>query len=492
MKALVIGSGIGGLATGIRLRHLGFEVMILEKNKYPGGKLTELYMGDFRFDAGPSLFTLPHLVSELFELFEEDAERYFQYEKLEVICKYFYPDQTRIEAFSDIEDFANEIENNTSEKSATILKFLDKAAEIYGITSHVFLERSLHKIDTFLRKDTLDSVLKFHKINSFKRMHSVNAQVFNDERVVQLFDRYATYNGSDPYQAPATLNVIAHLEHNIGAFLPKGGIHSITQSLFELAKRQGIQFEFGKAVDKIRIENDKALGIEIDGRFESADLVVSNADVVNTYQKLLPDLRAPDRSLNQPRSSSALIFYWGMNRTFDQLDVHNILFSDDYKNEFNSIWKLQDIPDDPTIYIYVSSKMVPTDAPPYSENWFVMINVPPNYDQDWSQLIPKARASIIRKIGGMLQENIEESIICEEILDPLKIEQKTSSYRGALYGNSSNNMFAAFLRHPNFHRKIKNLYFCGGSVHPGGGIPLCLLSAKIIGDLVGRQTRDKK
>ncbi|MEI7504033.1 MAG: hypothetical protein WCJ61_12195, partial [Paludibacter sp.] len=178
--------------------------------------------------------------------------------------------------------------------------------------------------------------------------------------------------------------------------------------------------------------------------------------------------------------SSALIFYWGINRQFLELELHNILFSNDYKTEFDKIFKEQTLTNDPTVYLFISSKMVKNDAPEGSENWFVMINAPANNGQDWESLISEARKSIISKINKTFKIDIEQHIVCEQIGSPLTIEKNTLSQDGALYGSSSNSIFAAFLRHPNWLKNIKNLYFVGGSVHPGGGIPLCLASAKII------------
>ena len=206
-------------------------------------------------------------------------------------------------------------------------------------------------------------------------------------------------------------------------------------------------------------------------------------DVVPTYRKLLPYLKAPEKTLQQERSSSALIFYWGIKKEFSQLGLHNILFSEDYKTEFDHLFKHHTLYDDPTIYINITSKYEKKDAPKGSENWFVMINAPSNKGQNWDKMIPIARKNILNKLSRNLKINIEELIEFEDVLEPRTIESKTSSYQGALYGAASNNRYAAFLRHPNFHRKIDNLFFVGGSVHPGGGIPLCLLSAKIVDDL---------
>lgn len=164
--------------------------------------------------------------------------------------------------------------------------------------------------------------------------------------------------------------------------------------------------------------------------------------------------------------------------------MHNIFFSENYQKEFEAIWNEKTICSDPTVYINISSKCQENDAPKGAENWFVMINVPANEGQDWDELIAKARKNILEKLSRMLNRDIASLIVSEDILDPRSIEQKTASYQGSLYGTSSNNQFAAFLRHANFSSKIKDLYFVGGSVHPGGGIPLALLSAKIVDELI--------
>jgi phytoene dehydrogenase-like protein len=192
----------------------------------------------------------------------------------------------------------------------------------------------------------------------------------------------------------------------------------------------------------------------------------------------LPKQKAPKLYLKQEKSSSALVFYWSMNAQMKQLDVHNILFSNDYKGEFEYLQKGK-ISNDPTVYIYVSAKVAPQDAPEGKENWFVMINVPHDSGQDWVQLVAKAKQDIKNKLNKMLSIKLDDFIEHEEVLDPQLIERDTSSIGGALYGNSSNNIFAAFLRHPHQNKQIKQVSFVGGSVHPGGGIPLCLLSAKI-------------
>jgi phytoene desaturase len=305
-------------------------------------------------------------------------------------------------------------------------------------------------------------------------------QWFGHPKVVQLFDRYATYNGSSPYKTPATLRMIAHLEHNMGTFFPEKGMYEIVKTLTALAVRQGVEFHFNAWVEKVNTYDGNVTGIRVNGEDMSFDLVVSDVDIVNFYRSLLPEIPLPKKQLSLERSSSAVIFYWGINRTFPDLQLHNILFSEDYPEEFNHLFNTKTLSPDPTVYLFISSKMVKGDAPDGSENWYVMINAPENIGQDWGSMLASVRRDIIEKIKRTLKVDIEPHIVCEVAADPRSIERDTGSFHGSLYGLSSNNMMAAFNRHPNFHKKIKNLYFAGGSVHPGGGIPLCLASAKII------------
>ncbi len=483
-KVIVVGAGIAGISSSIRLAAKGYKVSVFEQNSYPGGKLTEISQDGFRWDAGPSLFTLPEQVDELFELAGEEARNHFNYIQLPVVCHYFWDDGMFLKAYADENAFANEVEKVLGVDSSKIKKYLQKSRFIYQTTAPVFLHQSLHKFKNYLNIKTLKGVLRMPRLGLFSLLHKENQRQLTHPRLVQLFDRYATYNGSDPYQAPAVLQSIPHLEFGQGAWFPKGGMISITNALTDLAKRQGVEFNFSQTVDEIVVEDSKVKGIMAGSQFIDSDLVVCNSDIIPAYRKLLSKENAPEKVLSQPRSSSALIFYWGINKIFKQLDMHNIFFSKGYKKEFELITEGNEISDDPTVYINITSNLQNSDAPEGCSNWFVMINVPGNKGQDWEKLIEESRKNIIRKLSKVLHDDVESHIISESVLDPRLIESKTSSFGGSLYGSSSNNLYAAFLRHANYSAKIKNLYFCGGSVHPGGGIPLCLQSARIVADLI--------
>lgn len=489
-NVVIIGAGIAGIATAIRLKNQGHKVSVFEANDYPGGKLSEFSEKGYRFDMGPSLFTMPHFIEELFNITNKSTNAYFQYKKKEVVCNYFFEDGTTFSALANEKKFAKNASKTFDVEEETVLNYFNSSKKKYDLTASLFLENSLHKTATYLNKDTLKAIFNVNSLDINTTLSNYNSKIFKDKRLVQFFNRFATYNGSSPYQTPGIMSMIPHLEQHFGTYFPKGGMHQITMCLFQLAKDIGVNFQFNKKVTQIITKNNSAAGISIDNQCIDADIVISNADIVPTYRHLLKQHKAPEKILEQPRSSSALIFYWGITKTFPQLDLHNIFFSEDYKTEFDYIFNKKDVHNDPTVYINITSKDEPSDAPKDCENWFTMVNVPSNTGQNWDEIIKRTRQNIITKLSKLLKEDISKLINFESVLDPRGIEYNTQSYQGALYGASSNNKYAAFLRHPNFKSSIKNLYFCGGSVHPGGGIPLCLLSGKIVANLIEKSSND--
>ena len=483
MKIGIIGAGIAGLAAAVRMAAHGYEVDVFEANPYPGGKLSEFRLGGYRFDAGPSLFTMPMYVDELYRLADPAKTPPLSYRRLDVVCHYFWEDGVRLHAHAAPEEFAREAADVLGVDPQAILRALADSRRKYELTGRTFLERSLHRPATWLSREVGSALLQLPSLDIFQSMHQVNQRQLQHPKLVQLFDRFATYNGSNPYRAPGILNIIPHFEHHFGAYFPQGGMHAITEHLYRLALEGGVRFHFEQPVSEIQVEKGRASALVVGERTLRYDRIVSNMDVFFTYRRLLPGQKAPERILAQEKSTSALIFYWGIRKEFPELGLHNIFFSEDYREEFDLLGRGR-ISDDPTVYVNITQKYESGDAPAGCENWFTMINVPYNSGQDWDALIARSRKNVLDKLSRILGRAIEPLIEEEALLDPRTIESRTNSHLGALYGTSSNDRMAAFLRHANFSSRIEDLYFCGGSVHPGGGIPLCLLSARIVDQLM--------
>jgi phytoene desaturase len=277
------------------------------------------------------------------------------------------------------------------------------------------------------------------------------------------------------------LNIISHVEYSIGGYYLNGGMIKLTEALYKLAEKKGVKFNFNSPVESIITENRHVKAIKVNGNITPAKKIVSNADVYSTYKYLLQDISSKEaiKYLNLEPSSSALVFYWGVKIHSENLETHNILFSGDYRKEFTELFDKKVLPEDPTVYIYISKKFSPQDAPDGEENWFVMINAPNGIFELGIKDLESIKKKILNKIRKLTGYDIMDRIVCEKVMTPRDIEYQTGSYKGSIYGISSNNRKAAFLRQRNRSRQYKGLYFCGGSAHPGGGIPLVILSGKL-------------
>ena len=477
-NAIVIGAGVAGLAAAVRLACNGYRVTVFEANNFIGGKINSKTIDGYRFDMGPSVFTGPEYIKELYDLCGEDFSE-FKYQKLSHTFNYFYPDGLNFHLSSNKEQLLNQLSENLNEDKTVLQNYLKKGEENYKAISPLFIESSLHRPKHLLNKKLIKALLNIPKYKLNSTMDEENRNTFKNPKTIQLFNRFASYNGSNPYQAPAMLNMIQHLELNVGAFLPEKGMVQIVNAIYDLAIKKGVEFNLNEPVTKINIENKQVKGVTTNKGKYIADILISNMDVTFTYEKLMPEIKKPLKTLRQEKSSSAIVFYWGIKKEFKKLGVHNILFSADYKKEYEDIFinKIQN--NDPTIYINITSKEIKTDAPEGCENWFVMTNSTINTGQNWEEEVKKVRQTFIKKINKTLNTDIENYITYEEVMHPGTIEQKYSGKSGSIYGNASNNKYATFYRHANFSKVIKGLYFVGVTVHPGGGIPLALNSAKI-------------
>ncbi|MBD3188519.1 phytoene desaturase, partial [Candidatus Bathyarchaeota archaeon] len=374
------------------------------------------------------------------------------------------------------------LQEQLHEPEGSFKKYFEYTTDIYSIAAPVFLYK---EIKIFSWK-AVKMLFQFRKLDAFRTMHESNKAHFTNPKTVQLFDRYATYTGSSPYKAPATLNIIPHVEHAYGGWLPKNGIHAIPEAMARVARENDVDIQLNSSVDSIVKEGKKVTGVKIGGEKHQCDIVVANSDVKATYHSLLGDRdsKMAKRYEQLEPSSSGLVFYWGMDCAFPEFSINNILFSDNYQEEFHELFESMHVPSKPTVYINITSKLIPTDAPRGCENWFVLVNAPCNVGQDWEAEIKKARNSVLEKIKETIGEDVSGHIMHEHLLSPVDIQRLTGSSQGSLYGISSNSRTAAFKRQSNNSKRYKNLYFAGGSAHPGGGIPMVTLSGKICSRLI--------
>lgn len=481
----IVGAGIGGLAAAARLAHAGARVTVFEQAAQAGGKATSTTLGGYRFDTGPSLFTLPEVFRAFFERLGRNLDKYLQPIPLAPLCGYGFADGTRLDSYSDRARFAAELEAAGVAQAAELEAYLERSARLWEWAGELFLTRSLHEPATYASRRGLKALLHAAQLSPFTSLHAANARAFADPRAAQLFDRYATYNGSSPFRTPATMRIIPHVEYAFGGYALKGGIVALPRALERVARECGAEFRLGARVERIVVENGRCRGVEAGGEFFPAEIVLSNADVLSTYRTLLGEPEAPEarRTARLEPSSSGLVFLWGVARSFPRLRVHNIFFSGDYRAEFDAIFGALDLPANPTIYVNVTSKVEAADAPPGGENWFVLLNAPRNAGQDWPTLAARARQAVLARLSRALGCDLAPLIAEEKIIAPPDIERDTGSTCGSLYGIASHSPISAFLRHPNRSRRIGGLYFAGGSAHPGGGMPLALLSGMLAADL---------
>jgi phytoene desaturase len=475
---IIIGAGIGGLSTAIRLAAAGEHVLVLEKNEQVGGKMYQVQVDDYTWDTGPSVITMPQVFEELFATAGRRLDEYVTLEPVDPLTRYFYPDGVVIDASSDPARMAVQIGQLEAQDVEGYRQFLAYAARLHRITGPVFIYDRPPSWRSFLRVPVGD----WFKADGLRTMDKAISNYVRSPHLRQLLGRFATYVGASPYQAPATLNVIAHVELSGGVFYPKGGVYQMARAFERLASELGVIIQANSEVSEIDIVGRRARGVRLaNGDHLPAKAVISNLDVTTTYDRLLPGIEA--RAPQEP-SCSGFVLLLGVNKEHPSLAHHNIFFSSDYPAEFEAIFGQGQPAQDPTIYVAITSKKDADHAPPGSENWFVLVNAPAVSEAyDWRSQASHYRDLILDKLAQRGYD-LRAAIRSEQILTPLDLAQGSGAWRGALYGASSNDRLAAFRRPHNRSKNITGLYFVGGTTHPGGGVPMVTLSGKVTAELV--------
>ena len=475
---IIIGAGIGGLSAAIRLAIAGRDVIIFEQNANPGGKMSRLQAEGFTWDRGPSVITMRHVFEELFKSAGHRLEDYLELEPVDPLTRYFYPDGSVLDATRDLPRMLAQIQAMEPRDVEGYLNFLAYAARLHRITGPVFIYDQPPTWRSFLRVPFKDWL----RFDGLRSMDAAIRSYLKDPKLQQFFGRFATYVGASPYLAPATLNVIAHVELNQGVWYPRGGVYQIALALSRLATELGVQIHYKNQVARILVENGQLSGVELStGEHIPAKQVISNLDATSTLQTLLGQTGIHQKV---EVSGSGFILLLGVARQHPELAHHNIFFSSNYVREFEQIFG-QGVPaDDPTIYVAITSKTDSQHAPQGCENWFVLVNAPPLGPHfDWPSQSDAYRQLLFNRLSARGYD-LRPVLRYQAMFTPKDLQHETGGWLGALYGASSNNRWAAFKRPHNRHKRINGLYFAGGSTHPGGGVPMVTLSGKVVAEMV--------
>ncbi|QTH43884.1 phytoene desaturase [Cohnella sp. LGH] len=486
-KVIVIGAGVAGLATAIRLQHAGYQVEIYEKESLPGGKMNRIETGGYKFDLGPTIVMMPELYREIFELCGRNPDDYIPMERLDPMYRVYYSDipDAPYDISSDLVELAKTIEKISEEDMEGFFLYLHEIYKRFMVAKTSIIQRPFRKSRDFYNLAMLKKALK---LKTFDTADHFMSKYMKNERLKQMISFQTLYIGISPFKSPSFYTMIPMLQFLYGVWFIKGGMYTMAQSMEKLFKELGGTILFNKNVQEICIHNRKATGIVVDGQNVSADFVVCNADFPYAMKNLVKDRAAKGKYTNKKidkmkYSCSCFLLYLGMNRKYEEIEhVHNFIFNEDLKKNLDDIFAGNKLTN-ASFYVYIASKMDASLTPDGKDGLYILMPVSnlaaANYS--WNEeTIRDYRSYILntlKKIRGF--ENIDQEIVTETCITPLDFESKFNAYNGATFGlmpvlSQSNHM-----RPQSKAKDCEQLYFTGSSTHPGAGVPIVLLSARI-------------
>ncbi|ADU32225.1 phytoene desaturase family protein [Evansella cellulosilytica] len=472
--AVIIGGGLGGLSAAIKLQATGWQVTLLEKNNDVGGKLHEVVIGSHHFDFGPNTITMPHVFREVVQDAGENPDDYFTFEKLDVHTKNVFADRSSFYFSSEKERMKEELLKLDPFAADKYEDYLMEVENLYSLARQHFFHRTFSSWKDYLSLPLAKAMARVKPLTTLDAFHQ---QFFKDARVRYAFNRYATYIGSSPYTTPATFGLIGHLELVDGVYFTRGGNHRIALGFLKLAKKLGVTLLTNTEVTKLEVKDQRIVAAITDKEQRiTGDKFILNGDLLTQFPRLVDKQHRPHFSLKHVQPSiSAFVIMAAMKTRLD-LHHHHVFFGENPKREFTQLFDDQKFGDDPTIYICTSSKTDETLSPD-GDNLFILVNAPPlsadlNEKREPSFVIKERIYDQLEKRGLAIRDNVVNDIT----VDPTTIAAKFHAFRGSLYGIASNRKRDTFLRPYNAAKDISNLYFVGGSTHPGGGSPMVVLS----------------
>ncbi|KAH7126568.1 phytoene dehydrogenase [Dendryphion nanum] len=501
-SVVIVGAGVGGVATAARLVKAGLNVTVIEKNDFTGGRCSLINHDGYRFDQGPSLLLLPQLFHETFR----DLGTTMEAEGVKLVkCdpnyKVHFHDKTSFELSTDLATMKREIERFEGKDGfERYLSFLQESHHHYEISVKHVLRKNFYSIFSMLRPDFLRYLLTLHPLES---IYSRASKYFWTERLRRVFTFASMYMGMSPFDAPGTYSLLQYTELAEGIWYPIGGFHRVVDALVDISKWAGVQYRMNTSVKRILLSEDKtwATGVLLEnGDMIQADIVICNADLTYAYNNLLPATSYSRQLSKKEASCSSISFYWALDKKFPELSAHNIFLAEDYKESFDSIFKKHQIPDQPSFYVNVPSRVDPTAAPEGCDALVVLVPVGHLLDsssekhkgspkaegttQNWEEMVASARKTIIKIIESRLQISLAPHIVHETINTPPTWKDTFNLDRGAILGLSHSFFNVLGFRPKTKHPTIRSLYFVGASTHPGTGVPIVLAGAKLVSEQV--------
>ncbi len=484
---IIIGGGLGGLSAAISLAQAGYDVSLYEKNNHIGGKLNRLDQDGFGFDLGPSILTMPRIFERLFSASGKSMKDYVPIEKLDHQWRSFFPGGNVIDLYEDL----NEMQEKNSALNESDMReyqnLLHYSKRLYDMTDKTYFQHGVDTTRQIMKHTGLFTALR--NFDLFSTVHgAINKRISNEELRVML-SYFIKYVGSSPYDAPAVLNMMIYMQHDQGVWYIPGGLHNLSSGLVKLAEEVGVTFHLGKQIVKLEKENGKINGAVLeDGTKLTADYFVSNMEVIPVYERLLEEDSHYVKKLKKKfePASSGLVMHLGVKKSYPQLRHHNFFFAEDMKQQMHSIFHRHELPDDPVIYLVNVNKTDPTQAPAGYENIKVLPHIPyirdqqPYTQQDYEQFSER----VLIKLEKMGLHDLRDNIVTKDVWTPEDIRRVYGSDRGAIYGTVSDRMKNKGFKHPKQSELYDNLYFVGGTVNPGGGMPMVTLSGQLVSEKI--------
>ena len=479
--AIVIGAGIGGIATAARLARNGYRVTVLEKNETPGGRTNQIVQEGHRFDIGPTLFLMPEVWEETFAALGEKMSDHLDLRRIDPTYKVHFKDGLQLELTSNIGQMQSQLEAVEKSAFTGFLNYIAEGAKHYKLSLDKFVGRNFFSIFDYFSPKNLPLIFKLKALDKHYRN---TGRFFKDERLKAAFTFQNMYLGLSPYDAPATYSLLQYTELAEGVWYPMGGMYASIQALVKIAEKLGVKFIYNAPVTKLNVEGMQVISVELEnGQTLEADIIVGNADLPYIYKELLPDPVEAKKLDEKLYTCSTIMFYWGVDKQYPQIAHHNVFLGGDYRASFDQIFKDHDLPDEPSFYVHAPSRTDPAAAPEGQDTLYVLIPVghlDAASKQDWGERIRRARQTVFERLSKEMGiTDLESHIKFETVYQPEVWKERFNLEKGAAFGLSHNFWQVGYLRPQNRHKKYKNLYFAGASTHPGTGLPIVLLSAKL-------------